>query len=84
VEVTVAEPDGGVILTVEDQGPGVPDEMLPHLFDRFYRGDAARGRQAGLGLGLTVAAAIVDLHRGRIAAERGASGGLRVRIEVPR
>ena len=84
VEVAVAEPDGGVILTVEDQGPGVPDEMLPHLFDRFYRGDAARGRQAGTGLGLTVAAAIVDLHRGRIAAERGSSGGLRVRIEVPR
>lgn len=71
-------------LSVEDHGPGVPDEMLPHLFDRFYRGDTARGRQAGPGLGLTVAATIVDLHRGRIAAEGGAGGGLRVRIELPR
>jgi signal transduction histidine kinase len=61
----------------------VPDETLPHLFDRFYRGDAARGRHAGPGLGLTVAAAIVDLNRGRIAAERGDPGGLRIRIELP-
>ena len=82
VEVTVTAPADGVLVTVEDRGPGVPDEMLPHLFDRFYRGDAARGRQAGAGLGLTVAAAIVDLHRGRIVAERGSTGGLRMNIEI--
>ncbi|HEY7481754.1 MAG TPA: ATP-binding protein, partial [Gemmatimonadales bacterium] len=72
-----------VTLTVEDHGPGVPDEMMPHLFSRFYRGDTARGRQAGFGLGLTLAAAIVDLHRGRIAADRGPAGGLRITIELP-
>jgi two-component system heavy metal sensor histidine kinase CusS len=83
VEVAAGALDGGVTLTVEDHGPGVPDEMMPHLFDRFYRGDAARGRHAGFGLGLSVAAAIVNLHRGRIAAERGAAGGLRIRIELP-
>jgi two-component system heavy metal sensor histidine kinase CusS len=83
VEVTAGTLDGRVTLTVEDQGPGVPDEMMPHLFDRFYRGDAARGRHAGFGLGLSVAAAIVGLHRGRIVAERGAAGGLRIRIELP-
>jgi signal transduction histidine kinase len=83
VDVAVAAQDGRVTVTVEDHGPGVPEEMISQLFDRFYRGDAARGRQAGLGLGLTVAAAIVDLHHGRIAAERGAAGGLRVRVDVP-
>jgi two-component system sensor histidine kinase MtrB len=83
VEVAAGMLGGRVTLTVEDQGPGVPDEMMPHLFDRFYRGDAARGRHAGFGLGLSVAAAIMDLHQGRIAAERGTAGGLRIRIELP-
>jgi signal transduction histidine kinase len=62
----------------------VPDELLPQLFEHFYRGDPARGRQAGFGLGLTLATAIVALHEGRILAERGRAGGLRVRIELPR
>ena len=83
VDVTVAASDGDIGLTVEDEGPGVPQEMLGQLFNRFYRGDPARGRQAGLGLGLTLAAAIVDLHRGRITAERGSPRGLRIRIELP-
>jgi signal transduction histidine kinase len=56
---------------------------MGQLFNRFYRGDPARGRQAGLGLGLTLAAAIVDLHGGRITAERRSSQGLRIRIELP-
>lgn len=83
VEVTVAGADGEVSVTVEDQGPGVPDEMLSELFTHFYRGDPARGRHAGPGLGLTLAAAIVDLHRGRITAERADGGGLRIRIALP-
>jgi two-component system OmpR family sensor kinase len=70
-------------LVVEDDGPGVPDETLPHLFDLFYRVDAARGRAAGPGLGLTAAAAIVELHHGKVRAERGRAGGLRVRITLP-
>jgi len=83
VDVAAAANDGRVTVTVEDHGPGVPEEILPQLFDRFYRGDSARGRDAGTGLGLTLAAAILDLHRGRISAERGSAGGLRIRIELP-
>lgn len=71
-------------VTVEDAGPGVPDDALPHLFERFYRGDTARGRGAGAGLGLTVAAAIVHAHGGTIAADRGQAGGLRVTLRLPR
>jgi two-component system OmpR family sensor kinase len=83
VDVTVAAKDGIVRLAVEDQGPGVPEEMLGQLFDRFHRGDPARGRQAGAGLGLTLAAAVVDLHGGRVTAERGSPQGLRISIELP-
>jgi two-component system heavy metal sensor histidine kinase CusS len=83
VDVTLAAKDGGVRLTVEDEGPAVPDELLEQLFNRFYRGDPARGRQAGSGLGLTLAATIVDLHGGRITAERGSPRGLHIRIELP-
>jgi two-component system OmpR family sensor kinase len=84
IEVSVGAQDGNGELTVVDDGPGVPDDVLPHLFERFYRGDAARGRGAGPGLGLTMAAAIVERHRGTIAAERGPAGGLRVRIGLSR
>jgi len=83
VEVAAVARGGGVTLTVEDHGPGVPEQMIPHLFDRFYRGDSARGRHAGLGLGLTLAAAIVEMHHGRIEAGRATAGGLRIRIEIP-
>jgi signal transduction histidine kinase len=84
VNVTVGAQDSRVRLTVEDEGPGVPEEMMGRLFNHFYRVDPARGRQASLGLGLTLAASIVDLHGGLITAERHSPHGLRIRIELPR
>ena len=70
-------------LVVEDDGPGVAPEVVPHLFERFFRADAARGRAAGPGLGLTVVRAVVERHGGTVQAEPGAAGGLRVRIRLP-
>ncbi|HEY7614797.1 MAG TPA: ATP-binding protein [Gemmatimonadales bacterium] len=84
VDVTVAVDNGHVRVGVEDEGPGVPDEMLPRLFNHFFRGDPARGREAGLGLGLTMVAAVADLHHGRVTAERGSPQGLRIALEFPR
>jgi two-component system OmpR family sensor kinase len=72
-----------VSVTVADAGPGVPAGMLDHLFERFYRGDAARGR-GGAGLGLTVAAAIVQAHRGSLRATQGTPSGLQVTVRLPR
>ena len=82
VDLGLCGSDGQVRLTVEDRGPGVPAEAMAHLFDRFYRADPARGR-GGPGLGLAIVAAIVRLHRGRVAAEQGDGGGLRVVVDLP-
>jgi signal transduction histidine kinase len=56
-----------IILSVEDEGPGIPPEHLPHIFDRFYKADAARaGASGGSGLGLSIAKAIVERQGGRL------------------
>jgi two-component system, OmpR family, sensor histidine kinase TrcS len=70
VTTGIATVDGHVELIVTDDGPGIPPEVLPHLFERFVRADKSRSRQAGsFGLGLSIAASIVDAHRGSIEAE---------------
>lgn len=59
---------GAVLLEVEDDGPGVPAELRPHIFERFARGDASRSRQAGgTGLGLAIVQAVVAAHGGSVA-----------------
>jgi two-component system OmpR family sensor kinase len=83
VRVELEGAEDAVAVTVADTGPGVPPEMLDHLFERFYRGDAARGR-GGAGLGLTVAAAIVRAHGGSMRAARGTPTGLQVTVRLPR
>jgi two-component system, OmpR family, sensor histidine kinase BaeS len=69
---------------LEDSGPGVPDEALAHLFDRFYRVDPSRSRSlGGSGLGLSIARTIVETMGGQIHAERNVAGGLRVAMDFP-
>jgi len=72
-------------LSIEDTAPGVPEDALPHLFDRLYRVEASRNRaEGGSGLGLAICKGIVLAHGGRIHAELSSLGGLAVRIELPR
>ena len=74
----------GATVVVADDGPGVPPEALPHLFDRFYRGGSARGGDGGgAGLGLAIARAIVAAHGGTLRAENGAGGGARFTVALP-
>lgn len=57
------------VLSVIDDGPGIPDALLPKVFERFARGDSSRSRAAGsTGLGLSIVAAVVEAHHGRVAA----------------
>jgi signal transduction histidine kinase len=72
-------------VSVEDDGPGVPEEQREHIFERFVRiGVAARANDQGCGLGLAICRSIVELHGGRIFAAPGAGGrGLRVTFEIP-
>jgi len=82
VELT-AEPKLAV-LSVTDNGPGVPEEDLPRLFDRFYRADTSRTRTSGgAGLGLAIVRAIVRAHGGTIQAENLVGGGSRFVVKLP-
>jgi signal transduction histidine kinase len=77
--------DGGVRVTVADNGPGVAETDLPRLFTAFARPVPAAGMTngRGAGLGLALCRRIVERHGGMIWAERGADGGLVVRFELP-
>jgi signal transduction histidine kinase len=84
IELRVSAQGDIAVLEVEDDGAGLSDEVIPHLFEPFYRSDTARGREGGPGLGLTATAAIVSLHGGTVEAQRGAAGGLRITVRLPR
>ena len=69
VTVTLSETQGKAQLAVHNTGPAIPAEHLPHLFERFYRSDAARDRESGgYGLGLAIAQSIAEGHSGKISA----------------
>lgn len=89
VTVTAAVAAGIVSVRVTDQGPGIADADLPHVFERFYRADTARatdpvtGRPTGLGLGLTIARELLAASGGRIVVEQTGSDGTTFLVEVP-
>ena len=71
-------------LRVEDSGPGVDDDQLDHLFDRFYRVEGSRARATGgSGLGLSICRTIVEAHGGNLRAEHSETGGLAICAELP-
>ncbi len=72
----------GAVLTVQDDGAGVPAEHLPHLFVRFFRGDPARRRSEGTGLGLAIAKAGAEAHGGRLEFVGNAPGAV-FRLTLP-
>lgn len=76
---------GLAVLTVADSGVGISPSDLPHIFDRFYRGDTApRGRVVrGTGLGLSICQSIVEAHGGRITAESALGRGTKMMVYLP-
>ena len=84
VRVEVSATDERVAIVVDDDGAGVPDELLPRLGERLYRPDPARAASTGgHGLGLSIVRAVVQRHGGEIRFERAPMGGLRVAIALP-
>lgn len=83
-------PPGGTVrvqleggrLRVADQGPGIADADLPHVFDRFFRAESARNTP-GTGLGLSIVAQAVDRHGGWVRASRSAQGGAEFTVQLP-
>ena len=85
VRLEVRKPSGGkATLRVSDTGRGIPAEALPHIFDRFYRVDKARSREAGgTGLGLAIARWIAEAHGGSIRVESVQAVGSAFTVELP-
>jgi signal transduction histidine kinase len=74
-----------VVLTVSDTGRGIPQEVLPHVFERFYRGPAERQRiPTGTGLGLAITASLIEAMRGTISVESLQGRGTTFTISLPR
>lgn len=84
IDVSLTRANGEAQLTVADTGPGMPEEDIPHVFDRFYRVDRARSRrgQRGAGLGLPICRSIVEAHGGHIDITSSPGGGTSVAVAI--
>lgn len=84
ITVKIMDNPDSVVLSISDQGLGIPQKDLPHLFKRFYRVDKARSRdQGGTGLGLAISKEVVELHGGKIWAESQENLGSTFFVQLP-
>ena len=84
VELALQRLPVAVQLTVQDSGPGIPEESLAHVFERFYRADRSRSRaEGGTGLGLAIARQLTEAHKGKILASNHPLGGAVFTLVLP-
>lgn len=84
IDVTAERADGMVVISVGDRGPGIDEEDLAGVFERFTRGTGERAkRTSGMGLGLYLSKHLVEAHGGRVWIEQPPNGGTRVRFTLP-
>lgn len=84
VRIQVTSEGSAAVIAVSDSGPGVPEEEMPRLFERFYRGSAARSTEMpGVGLGLAICRLLVDAQGGGISVASAPGGGATVRVRFP-
>jgi len=82
IEVTLTRSGNQAVLRVRDGGSGIPEEALPHIFERFYKADRSRGR-SGTGLGLSIARKLAQAHGGDLTAENHPDGGAIFTLVLP-
>jgi signal transduction histidine kinase len=85
VRVSIRRSDGGVAVTIADNGEGIAAELLPHIFERFRQADTASGRRhGGMGLGLALVRSLISLHEGTVSAQsEGVGLGARFTVWMP-
>jgi two-component system, OmpR family, sensor histidine kinase CiaH len=84
VTIKSLEEDGKVKLIISDQGVGIEKEIIPHLFDRFYRAEKSRTKDTpGYGLGLSIASEIIEQHHGQVKVESKVGGGSKFIVTLP-
>ena len=85
VTIALRRESGGAVLTVDDDGPGIPTDQRTAVFDRFTRLDHARTRshQGGTGLGLAIVADIARVHAGTVEVDESPQGGARFVVRLP-
>jgi K+-sensing histidine kinase KdpD len=83
IEVRLTTSDGDAEIAVQDNGIGIPQQAIPHLFEKFYRVDDPQLRVGGTGIGLYLVRQVMDAHRGRISVESQPSRGTAFRITLP-
>lgn len=84
VQVQLARKNADVaVIAVSDNGPGIGDEDLPHIFKRFYRSETFRSRESGSGLGLSIVEQVARLHQGKVRVESTPGKGSTFTIELP-
>ena len=75
--------DKQLIISVLDEGPGIPTHILPHIFEKFYQADVPGVESTGLGLGLSVTRVIVEMHQGKLQAANRSTGGAEFSLIIP-
>jgi len=75
--------DKQLIISVLDEGPGIPAHILPHIFEKFYQADVPGVESTGLGLGLSVTRVIVEMHQGKLQAANRSTGGAEFSLIIP-
>lgn len=85
VNVIVSSQNGTALVEVKDNGPGIPEAAIPHIFERFYRVDEVHSRDIdGAGLGLAIVQSIVTAHGGTVSINNEPTAGCRVTVSLPR
>jgi two-component system sensor histidine kinase KdpD len=83
ITVAACRAEGAIQITIQDHGPGIPEEMLPHIFERFVRARDPERHAEGSGLGLAIARGLIEAHGGQVWASNAPGGGARFVFTLP-